>query len=161
MVGNLIAGVDLTLDIAGVAQAVVPSAVPATSKPQGNTIPESAVLTNQGIALVLVTGGCANPYTVWSGDLLSQIAVNCSTSLADIRQANLQIINANLIFSGQQVNIPNGNIEPIPVTGQAELTPAAALLPTCACDPASVPITGTVPMLIPGTSVQPQFVVAL
>ena len=154
MVGNLVAGVDLTSNLPAAAQTVVPSDVPAASEPQVTSIQESPVVTSQVIALVPVTGGCANPYTVRSGDSLSQIAVNCRIPLATIRQANLQITNTNLIYPGQQVNIPDGNMDPIVTTVPAEVTPAAALLPTCTCDPASIPITGTVPMLIPGTSLQ-------
>ena len=150
---NLLLGVDLTPNTPNVAQAAAPSAVPTTSSPQEITIQESPATIYQSIALVPVTGCCANPYTVKSGDSLSQIAVNCNTTLVAIRQANMQIINANLIYPGQQVNIPNGNIAQIPVTGNLT-TPVASLPLTCACDTAPIPVTGSVPMLIPGSSLQ-------
>jgi LysM repeat protein len=151
---NLIVGVDLTPNTPNVAQAAAPSAVPTTSSPQEITIQESPATIYQSIVLVPVTGCCANPYTVKSGDSLSQIAVNCNTTLVAIRQANMQIINANLIYPGQQVNIPNGNIVQIPVTGKEEATPVATLPQTCACSSAPVPVTGLIPMLIPGSSLQ-------
>ena len=153
LVANLIAGVDLTPNSADVAQAAAPSAVPASSQPQVITIQESPATISQSIYLVPVTGGCANPYTVCSGDSLSQIAVNCNTTLVAIRQANMQIINPNLIYPGQQVNIPNGNIVQIPVTGNLT-TPVVPLPLSCACDTATIPVTGSVPMLIPGSSLQ-------
>ena len=157
-VTNIYTGVDLTSNSPVIAQAAAPAAVPATSQtisqPQVVTIQESPVTTSQISALIPVTGGCANPYTVQPGDSLSQIGVNCNTTLAAIRQANLQIINADLIYPGQQVNIPNGNIVQIPVTGQAVVTPVAPLTPTCTCSSASIPVTGLVPMLVPGSSLQ-------
>jgi len=149
-VTNILAGVNLTPNTPGVVQA----AAPITTQPQVITIQESPATTSQSSALVPVTGGCTNPYTVRSGDSLSQIAVNCNTTLAVIRQANLQIINANLIYPGQQLNIPNGNIVQIPVTGKEEATPVATLPQTCACSSAPVPVTGLIPMLIPGSSLQ-------
>lgn len=153
VVPNLIADVDLTPDIAGVAQAAAPSAVP-VSQMQVITIQESPDTTCQSSVLVAVTGGCANPYTVQSGDSLSQIAVYCNTTLDAIRQANPQIINANLIYPGQQVNIPNRDFAQIPVTGKEEATLVTSLPLPCTCDPAPIPVTGPVPMLIPGSSLQ-------
>jgi LysM repeat protein len=149
-VTNILAGVHLTSDTPGVVQA----AAPITSQPQVITIQESPATTSQTSALVPVTGGCTNPYTVRSGDSLSQIAFICDTTLAVIRQANLQIINANLIYPGQQLNIPNGNNLQIPVTGKEEATPVASLPQTCACVPVPIPVTGLIPMLIPGSSLQ-------
>jgi hypothetical protein len=80
--------------------------------------------------------------------------VNCNTTLAAIRQGNPQIINANLIYPGQQVNIPNGDIVHIPVTGKEEVTPIASVPQPCTCDPAPIPVTGVIPMLIPGPLLQ-------
>jgi LysM repeat protein len=146
-------GVNLTTNTPVAVQAAVPSSVPATQS-RVITIQSTQATTSQTSAFVPVTGGCSNPYTVQSGDSLSQIAVNCNTTLAAIRQANRQIINANLIYPGQQVNIPNGNIGQIPVTGKEEAIPVTSLPLTCACDSAPIPVTGFVPMLIPGSSLQ-------
>lgn len=74
---------------------------------------------------VPVTGGCSNPYIVQSGDSLSQIAANCNVTLAAIRLSNPDINNANLIYAGQQLNMPLAGIQPtstaqtvtLPVTG--------------------------------------------
>lgn len=151
---NLLAGTNLTSNTPEIVQAAAPSAVLAPSQPQVITIQESPATSSQNSALVPVTGGCTNPYTVQSGDSLSQIAVYCNTTLAVIRQANPQIITANLIYPGQQVNIPNGNIVQIPVTGKEEATPDASGVLTCACPSAPVPVTGLIPMLIPGSSLQ-------
>lgn len=156
VIANLLAGVDLTPNIVESAQATAPSAVTTASEPQVITIQDSPATTSQNSALVPVTGGCANPYTVQSGDSLSQIAVNCNTTLAAIRQANLQIINANLIYPGQLVNIPNGYSAQVPVTGQVDVTPVTPVPQTCTCGPAAVPVTGVVPMLMPGSFLQVQ-----
>lgn len=156
VVTNLIMGVDLTPNTPVIAQVAAPlDVVPTTSSPRKITIRGSSVTTtSQNSALVPITGGCANPYTIQSGDSLSQIAVNCNTTLAAIHQANLQITNANLIYPGQQISIPNGNIVQIPVTRKEETTPVASLPLTYACDTASIPVTGSVPMLIPASSLQ-------
>lgn len=138
VVTNLLAGVNLTSNSPSVVQAAVPAAVTTASEPQVISIQDSPATTSQNSALVPVTGGCSNPYTIQSGDSLSQIAVNCNTTLIAIRQANLQIVNADLINPGQQVNLPNGAFVQIPVTGQEETSP----------------VTGSVPMLIPGSSLQ-------
>ena len=57
---------------------------------------------------------CGTTYTVQSDDTLSGIAVFCGVPLATLEQANPQISNVNLIFPGQQINIPQGVI---PITG--------------------------------------------
>lgn len=152
-VTNILAGVNLTSNSAGVVQAAALSAVPTTtSQPQLMTIQESAATISQSIALLPVTGECTNPYTVRAGDSLSQIAVNCNITLATIRQANPQIINANLIYPGQQLNIPDESAAQNPVTGTD--TPIASLPQTCACDAVPVPVAGLVPMLMPGSGLQ-------
>lgn len=147
-------GINLTSNTIGIVPAATAVATPTTSQPQAITIQESPATTSLSGALVPVTGGCANPYTVQSGDSLSKIAVNCNTTLATVRQANLQIINANLIYPGQQINIPNGNNVQIPVTGNEDAAPIALQPQTCTCVTALVPVTGLVPMLIPGSSLQ-------
>jgi LysM repeat protein len=65
-------------------------------------------------AIAANSPSCGTTYTVQSGDTLSGIALFCGVSLASLEQANPQIANYNLIFPGQQINIPQGVI---PVTG--------------------------------------------
>jgi LysM repeat protein len=64
---------------------------------------------------------CSNPYVVRQGDMLSSIAVLCNTSMADLRAANPEIRNANLIYPGQSLRIPGfaaaAQPTPLPVTG--------------------------------------------
>lgn len=92
--------------------------------PQVISIQDNTASSNSGGGIP-VTGGCSDPYTVQSGETLSQIAANCNTTLAAIRLSNPDITNANLIYAGQQIRIPNGNAQsnptsqatPIPVTG--------------------------------------------
>jgi LysM repeat protein len=140
-----LAGVNLTSNTG----AGAPSATLATTQPQVITIQQSPTKPSQSGALVPVTGGCTNPYTIQPGDSLSQIAVNCNTSLAAIRQANQQIASANLIYPGQQLNIPNGSTVQIPITGKEEATaipqPSATAL---------VPVSGLIPAIQPGTGLQ-------
>lgn len=153
-VTNVLTEVNLTSNTDGVVQAASTTSAPIPTQSQVVTIQESPATASLSSAFVPVTGGCTNPYTVRSGDSLSKIAVNCDITLATLRQANLQIINANLIYPGQQLNIPNGNYAQIPVTGKEEATPVASLPQTCACSSAPIPVTGLIPMLIPGTSLQ-------
>lgn len=116
-----------------------------------------AVQSNYGVP---VTGTCSNPYTIRSGDMLSQIAVICNTTVASIRQANPSITNANLIYPGQQLVIPSGNsqpavqpqaqvvpTQPVPVTGVDNSKNPGVTLP-------AIPQTGRVPLLIAGSQVQ-------
>lgn len=84
--------------------------------------------TGQTDYVVPVTGTCTNPYTIRQGDSLSSIAVICNTTMAEIRLANPEIVNANLIYAGQQIRIPDGaavtsNTIPVPVTGQPVAQP--------------------------------------
>jgi LysM repeat protein len=143
------AGVNLTSTTANSVQAATPAATFTATQPQVITIQQSPATTSQSSASVPVTGGCANPYTIQPGDSLSQIAVNCNTSLATIRQANLQITSANLIYPGQQIILPNGSTVQIPVTGKEAATaipqPSATTL---------VPVTGLIPAIQPGTGLQ-------
>ncbi len=153
------AGVNLTPTTPG-AQAAAPApaapaqSAPAASQPQVITIQESPSTTSQAGGSVPVTGSCTNPYTVQSGDTLSQIAVNCNTTLAAIRQANPQITDANMILPGQQVNIPNAAApQPtvvIPETGKDNGTPFVPQ-PTAT---APVPVTGVIPTINTGTGLQ-------
>ena len=82
----------------------------ATASTQGEQV--IAVQDNSGTAAnasVPVTGGCSDPYTIQDGDTLSQIATRCNITLAEIRQLNPGISNANLIYAGQQIRISNGS----------------------------------------------------
>lgn len=96
----------------------------ATATLQVISIPNTGNTANSA-AGVPVTGGCANPYVVQSGDTLSQIAANCNISLAAIRQSNPSISNADIIYPGQQLSLPLGGVQPtstaqpvaLPVTG--------------------------------------------
>ncbi len=156
------AGVNLTNTTPG-AQAAAPAAqsapaaaAPAASQPQVITIQESPSTTSQNSGSVPVTGACTNPYTVQAGDTLSQIAVNCSTTLAAIRQANPQITDANTIFPGQQLNIPNAAApQPtvvIPDTGKDNSAPfVPQALPTATVQ---VPVTSINPTIKTGTGLQ-------
>jgi spore coat assembly protein SafA len=53
--------------------------------------------------------GGGGSYTVRSGDTLSGIAQQHGVSLSALIAANPQISNPNLIYAGQQINIPNGS----------------------------------------------------
>ena len=142
-----IGNANLTSNNPGSAQVPVQAAAPAAAapvveQPQVITIQESPS-TNTGDNLSIpVTGSCTNPYTVRSGDILSQIAVNCDITLAAIRQANPQVTDANLIYPGQQLIIPNATaVQPTAVPVQS--VPAA-----------KVPVTGLYPLVKAGSGLQ-------
>lgn len=50
----------------------------------------------------------ATTYTVKKGDSLWKIAVNYQIGLSELKKANPQISNFDLIYAGQKVNIPDG-----------------------------------------------------
>jgi LysM repeat protein len=52
-------------------------------------------------------------YTIQSGDTLSEIAVQNNTTVEELLAHNPQIEDPNLIYTGNQLNIPNQNIEVI------------------------------------------------
>jgi spore coat assembly protein SafA len=56
----------------------------------------------------------ASTYTVRSGDSLSGIAGRAGVSLADLLRANPDIRNPNIIYPGQQIQIPSGGSVPAP-----------------------------------------------
>ena len=57
--------------------------------------------------LLLPTATLADyQYTVISGDTLWKIAVKTETGISELIAANSQISNINLIYPGQQINIP-------------------------------------------------------
>lgn len=68
------------------------------------------------LLLGVVTAVSALTYTVAWGDTLTRIATRFGTNLTTILQANPQISNPNLIYVGQQLEIPTGdNPTPTPV----------------------------------------------
>lgn len=88
---------------------------------------ETARQTGQPQAQTLGAGGAqvqppAQQVTVKSGDTLSGIAQRLGVPLQSVIQANPQISNPDLIFPGQQVNVPGGGgVAPpaqTPPTGQ-------------------------------------------
>lgn len=93
------------------------------SQPQVISIQDSPLTYDSG-PIVPITGGCTNPYTVQPGDVLSGIAVKCDVSLADLRLANPEIANANLIYPGQPLRVPGSSAvlqqTPLPVTGDSQ-----------------------------------------
>jgi LysM repeat protein len=64
-----------------------------------------------GLSITLVS---ALTYRVTWGDTLTNIASRFGTSLSDILQANPQISNPNLIFVGQELEIPTDDAPPNP-----------------------------------------------
>lgn len=69
------------------------------------------VKTEQAVVKVMTTEApSANEqYVVKSGDSMYQIARTYGVSLADLEKANPQIDNPNLIYPGQQLNIPSNS----------------------------------------------------
>jgi LysM repeat protein len=63
----------------------------------------------------------ASTYVVQPGDTLSGIADRFGVSLSDLEAANPQIINPDLVFSGQVINIPSS--EPTDNTGEGDKNP--------------------------------------
>lgn len=160
------AEVDLTPNTPAIVQDQVPVIDPITPQPQIIYIQPNPTKPSQSAVLLPVTGGCSDPYTVQSGDTLSQIAVACNTTLAVLTQVNPQMVNVDCIYPGQQINIHNGNtVQPLATcrkaltpreapTPREVLTPIVALPKACACYTAPIPVSGLSPMLIPGTKVQ-------
>ena len=54
------------------------------------------------------SAGIKRTYTVKSGDTLFDISVGCGTTLDKLIAANPTIKNPNMIFPGQQINLPSG-----------------------------------------------------
>jgi LysM repeat protein len=72
------------------------------------------------LLIVTITAASALTYRVSWGDTLTRIANRFGTSLTAILQANPQITNPNLIFVGQELEIPTGEnptATPIPPPG--------------------------------------------
>lgn len=78
-------------------------------------------------------------YTVVAGDNLTRIAARFGTTVAALVQAN-NIVNPNLIYVGQVLNIPGGTVAPPPTAapGQPTATPAPGQ-PTAAPPPTTQP----------------------
>ncbi|MBE0697035.1 MAG: LysM peptidoglycan-binding domain-containing protein, partial [Anaerolineaceae bacterium] len=139
---SMMVGVDLT---PSTAQAAAP--LPA-SQPQS----KPPIIPTQRAAILPVSGGCSDPYTVRSGDTFSQIAVTCNTTLAVLTQINPQMSNINCIYPGQQINIRNGSAVQLPANCRVAITrveaappvevaaPLVALPETCACYTTNIPI---------------------
>ena len=168
---NSMAGVDLTPNTAlavpaAAAQAPAPAISSPTAPVQVINIQENVTSPSQSSVLLPVTGGCSDPYTVRVGDTLSQIAVNCRTTLAFLTQLNPQMSNVDCMYPGQQINIHNNTAQQFAPCRQAapqiEAAPASevpvevaipvvALPAACACYAGTVPDSGLRPLLIPGT----------
>lgn len=58
------------------------------------------------IPVLLLNASAATTHTVVSGDSLWKIAVKYQVGLSEIKTANPQIQNFNLIYPGQKINIP-------------------------------------------------------
>lgn len=87
---------------------------------------------------VAAQSNCGATATIQPGDTLFGIANFCGVTLSDLEQANPQITNPNLIFAGNLINIPTGNI--IPVTGQSA---QLALSPISGAPSTLVTLTGS------------------
>ena len=64
-------------------------------------------LTNIGVAAQTQCGGAV---VVSPGDTLSRIAARCGTSISALLQANSQVTNPNIIYVGQVLRMPGGQI---------------------------------------------------
>lgn len=56
--------------------------------------------------LIFAISAAAQTYTVQSGDSMWKIAVKYQTGVDEIKKANPQIVNVNLIYPGQNLTIP-------------------------------------------------------
>lgn len=66
---------------------------------------------------------CTNPWIVEAGDSLSSIAEACNTTLEALLAANPTIQDPSLLFVGQEITIPSGNV---PIPTQAPVAPTQA-----------------------------------
>lgn len=114
-----------------------------STEPQVISMQDSPQPVDAGV-IVPITGGCANPYIVQPGDTLSEIAVQCSVSLVDLRQANPHIANANLIYPGQQLRL---------LVAEDEISQGRVILGTPdqqAGQTVQIPVTGPYPTIAAG-----------
>ncbi len=82
------------------------------------------------LLVITITVASALTYRVTWGDTLSQIARNFGVSLTDILEANPQITNPNLIFVGQDLEIPTGDTPTATPTPPPNITPTPTPPPT-------------------------------
>ena len=66
----------------------------------------ATIMLTSTIALPAATTFADYQYSVVSGDTLWKIAVKTETGISELIAANTQISNINLIYPGQQINIP-------------------------------------------------------
>lgn len=64
------------------------------------------VLTTAAAVMALSIGASAATHTVVKGDTMWKIAVKYEAGLSEIKDANPQVSNPNLIYPGQVLNIP-------------------------------------------------------
>ena len=81
------------------------------------------------LLLVTITVASALTYRVTWGDTLTNIASRFGTNISAILQANPQITNPNLIYAGQELEIPTGDATPTP-TPPPGVTPTPTPPPT-------------------------------
>ncbi len=95
--------------------------------PTGGTTPPPTAAPGQPTTTPPVSTGT---YTVVGGDTLNRIAARFGTTLAAIRAANPNIVNINLIYPGQVINIAGGGSTPVvtPIPG-ATAVPGGTPLP--------------------------------
>jgi len=72
-------------------------------------------------------GAPASGYTVKSGDTLWDIAKARGISLQSLIAANPQISNPDLIYPGQNINIPGGGSSPAPVSPSSSAGPVVGI----------------------------------
>lgn len=86
-----------------------------------------------------VQGGiCGSPYSVRSGDTLSEIARACAINLSDLLAANPQITDPDLIHVGQQINLPVNSVQPaLPVVEVQDQEPPQAAATAVKEEPAA------------------------
>ena len=58
------------------------------------------------ISLLVISTSAATTHTVVSGDSMWKIAVKYQVGLSEIKAANPQISNPNLIYPGNEVRLP-------------------------------------------------------
>jgi LysM repeat protein len=163
IISSSLAGVDLTPDTPSAPSSaiILQQAEPQVIMVQENTPVSPAGQTGQAIP---VTGSCTNPYTVRPGDSLSLIGKLCARTTGALRLANPQISNINLIYPGQQLNIPGGSgtsaTAEIPVTGDKSFTlPTTQPTPQINMSPTGlpyVPNTGSTQGILGGTLLRVQ-----
>lgn len=146
-----------TVPVTGAAAAAPVTSDQTAVQPQVITIQDTAQIPNTGqqSAQVPVSGTCTDPYTVQSGQSLSQIAVICNTTVAALRLANPDVTNVNLIFVGEQLHVPGAGAAQVtvPVTGDSTNLSNGITQAVTPTQPA-IPVTGSVALIPNGTRLQ-------